>query len=306
MKTDAGRGLVSLLAVAAAATVANLYYSQPLLVALRTSFGSTQEAVSRVPMLTQLGYGLGMLALAPLGDRFERRRLIASTTAVTSLVLVGVALRALARLADRAQRPARPRDDGPAAHRAVRRHPRASAAARAGGGHGDERRAHRHPALAHGQRLRQRALRVARHVRGRGRADGGARRRPGRARSRISGPSAPSAARALRLAADAGAPRAGAAPALGARRARLCRLQRVLVDGGLSPGGAPRHYGSEVVGLFGVLGVLGALAAPLVGRVADCGGGRLVNVVGLPRCSSRSWFSACSAARWRASAPAWC
>ena len=84
--------LLALLSVAAAATVANLYYNQPLLASLRASFGATQEAVSRVPMLTQLGYGLGMLLLVPLGDRLERRRLIAIMTALAALVLVGVAL----------------------------------------------------------------------------------------------------------------------------------------------------------------------------------------------------------------------
>jgi predicted MFS family arabinose efflux permease len=83
--------LLALLSIAAAATVANLYYNQPLLASLRSSFSTTQEAVGRIPMLTQLGYGLGMLLLVPLGDRLERRWLIAAMTALSALVLVGVA-----------------------------------------------------------------------------------------------------------------------------------------------------------------------------------------------------------------------
>jgi predicted MFS family arabinose efflux permease len=83
--------LLALLSVAGAATVANLYYNQPLLASLRASFGATQAAMGRIPMLTQLGYGLGILLLVPLGDRLERRRLIVFMIAVASLVLVGVA-----------------------------------------------------------------------------------------------------------------------------------------------------------------------------------------------------------------------
>jgi predicted MFS family arabinose efflux permease len=85
-------GLLALLSVAAAATVANLYYNQPLLASLGASFGATQAEIGRVPMLTQLGYGLGMLLLVPLGDRLERRRFIVIMVALAGLVLVGVSL----------------------------------------------------------------------------------------------------------------------------------------------------------------------------------------------------------------------
>ena len=83
--------LVALLAVAAGATVANLYYNQPLLAAMAPSLGVSHSAAGVIPMLTQLGYGLGMLALVPLGDRMERRRLIAGMTAASGVVLLGVA-----------------------------------------------------------------------------------------------------------------------------------------------------------------------------------------------------------------------
>jgi MFS family permease len=84
--------LFGLLAVAAGAIVANLYYAQPLLPAMALDVGASDQAMGAVPMATQLGYGAGMLVLVPLGDRLERRGLIVAMTALSSVVLVGVGL----------------------------------------------------------------------------------------------------------------------------------------------------------------------------------------------------------------------
>ncbi|WP_394845916.1 MFS transporter [Pendulispora brunnea] len=84
--------LFALLAVSAGLIAANLYYNQPLLAGMADSFQVTPRAVAGIPTLTQLGYGLGMLLLVPLGDRFERSRLIVGMTAVASFALIGVAL----------------------------------------------------------------------------------------------------------------------------------------------------------------------------------------------------------------------
>ncbi|MHB1173593.1 MAG: MFS transporter [Sulfuriferula sp.] len=83
--------LVGLLAIAAGATVANLYYSQPLLVEIATEFKVQPAAVSVVPTATQLGYAAGLLLLVPLGDSMERRRLIVATTLCSVLMMFGVA-----------------------------------------------------------------------------------------------------------------------------------------------------------------------------------------------------------------------
>ncbi|WP_394825358.1 MFS transporter [Pendulispora albinea] len=83
--------LFALLAASAGLIAANLYYNQPLLADMAQSFHVSPGAVGAIPTLTQLGYGLGMLFLVPLGDRFERSRLIVGMTAVAAVTLVGVA-----------------------------------------------------------------------------------------------------------------------------------------------------------------------------------------------------------------------
>ncbi len=62
------RFLIAFLGFAAGATVANIYYSQPLLHAISTHFHSDAAATSIVSVATQLGF-----SLFPLGQRIYRR-----------------------------------------------------------------------------------------------------------------------------------------------------------------------------------------------------------------------------------------
>lgn len=64
------------MSVACAVAVANLYYCQPLLSNIGRSLGVSNAAVGYLPMWTQAGTALGMLAFVPLGDMLPRRRLI--------------------------------------------------------------------------------------------------------------------------------------------------------------------------------------------------------------------------------------
>jgi len=68
--------LVALLAASTGLSVAALYYSQPMLGDLGADIGAGGQALGLVPTLTQLGYAVGILLLAPLGDRYDRRRII--------------------------------------------------------------------------------------------------------------------------------------------------------------------------------------------------------------------------------------
>ena len=61
---------------AACFTVANLYYTHPILNKLADDFNVSQERVSLIPTLAQAGYAAGLLFLCPLGDLFRRRAFV--------------------------------------------------------------------------------------------------------------------------------------------------------------------------------------------------------------------------------------
>ncbi|MEV8017323.1 MFS transporter [Streptomyces sp. NPDC086554] len=85
------RGIVILFAVASGAAVANVYFSQPLLVTMGHDLAMSPALVGSVVTLTHVGYGLGLFFLVPLGDMADRRRLI-----VAQLLLLVVALAVVA------------------------------------------------------------------------------------------------------------------------------------------------------------------------------------------------------------------
>ena len=88
-QTDAGisRRLVLLMAVACGASVANLYYAQPLLHTLGRAFGVSEGTAGLLVTVTQLGYVVGLALLVPIGDLRERRGLISGTLLVTAAAL---------------------------------------------------------------------------------------------------------------------------------------------------------------------------------------------------------------------------
>lgn len=90
---DAARPPILLFAAGAGLAAAALYYSQPILGALAVDMQVDERTIGWAPTLTQLGYACGILFLAPLGDRFDRRRIILIKTAalVASLLAAGFA-----------------------------------------------------------------------------------------------------------------------------------------------------------------------------------------------------------------------
>lgn len=84
--------LTLLLATGAGLSVASLYYSQPMLPAMARALHAGPAAAGAVPMLTQLGYAAGILLLAPLGDRHDRRHLMLAKSALLVLALLASAV----------------------------------------------------------------------------------------------------------------------------------------------------------------------------------------------------------------------
>jgi predicted MFS family arabinose efflux permease len=91
-RTRSLRLITVVLAFACGASVANLYYAQPLLDLMGRSFGVSQSAVTVVVTVTQVGYAIGLALLLPLGDLLENRRLAARALLVTTVALVVAAI----------------------------------------------------------------------------------------------------------------------------------------------------------------------------------------------------------------------
>ncbi len=81
-----------LLAAACGLIAANLYYAQPLIGLISTSLGLSPAAAGLIVTLTQVGYGLGLLFIVPLGDLFENRKLILSVMGLGTLAVIGAGL----------------------------------------------------------------------------------------------------------------------------------------------------------------------------------------------------------------------
>jgi len=70
------RTVIWLMAIISGLVVANNYYNQPLLGLISKDLNVSESAASRISMLTQIGYAVGLLMIVPLGDKFLRKRLI--------------------------------------------------------------------------------------------------------------------------------------------------------------------------------------------------------------------------------------
>ncbi|MEV6639061.1 MFS transporter [Amycolatopsis sp. NPDC051371] len=91
-----GRGTRLLLAVVCGVAVAGVYAGQPVLGPMGDDLGVPRESAGWFVAAGQLGYLAGLVLLVPLGDRLDRRRLIAGHL---GLVAVGLAVTAAAPVA---------------------------------------------------------------------------------------------------------------------------------------------------------------------------------------------------------------
>ncbi len=94
MPTKSGlkRPLIALLATACGLSVACITFAEPLLDVIADEFGISHAAAGTVTTVTQLGYGLGLILLVPLGDLVDRRKLVITHTFLASAALLAIAL----------------------------------------------------------------------------------------------------------------------------------------------------------------------------------------------------------------------
>ncbi|MEJ5053251.1 MFS transporter [Sphingobacterium sp. MYb382] len=74
--TILSRNMLLLMSLLSGLIVANNYYNQPLLALIAEDFNVKEAAVSKISVLTQLGYACGLLFIIPLGDKVMRKKLM--------------------------------------------------------------------------------------------------------------------------------------------------------------------------------------------------------------------------------------
>ena len=77
-----------LMAILSGLVVANNYYNQPLLGLISKELGAQESSVSKIAVLTQIGYACGLLFIVPLGDKLWRKRLILVDLGLVVLALL--------------------------------------------------------------------------------------------------------------------------------------------------------------------------------------------------------------------------
>ncbi len=86
------RSILFAMAIIGGLTVANLYYNQPLLEAMRQALGCTELQANLITFITQLGYASGLVFIVPLADKASRRKIIAVNISVAVVCCVAIAV----------------------------------------------------------------------------------------------------------------------------------------------------------------------------------------------------------------------
>lgn len=92
------RPMMALFAFASGLAVANAYFAHPLLDVMAADLGLSQTSAGLIVGATQIGYALGLVLLVPLGDLFDRRKVIIIQSLLSVVALSFVALSANAKM----------------------------------------------------------------------------------------------------------------------------------------------------------------------------------------------------------------
>ncbi|MED5594291.1 MFS transporter [Janthinobacterium sp. P210006] len=88
----APRGKILIMAVIAGAVITNIYCTQPILPLIQADLGVGLAAVDLVAGAALLGFATGLALLLPLGDRYDRRKLVLGQIALAFVCALAAAL----------------------------------------------------------------------------------------------------------------------------------------------------------------------------------------------------------------------
>jgi predicted MFS family arabinose efflux permease len=81
---------IFVMSATAGISVANIYYNQPILNDIAKDLNVSHLAVGNLPTFSQIGYGLGLFFVSPLGDKIDRKKLLIILHLLLGLSLVGL------------------------------------------------------------------------------------------------------------------------------------------------------------------------------------------------------------------------
>ncbi|RXJ80536.1 MFS transporter [Arcobacter sp. F2176] len=81
---------IFVMSATAGISVANIYYNQPILNDIAKDLNVSHLAVGNLTTFSQVGYGLGLFFVSPLGDKMDRKKLIIILHVLLGLSLLGL------------------------------------------------------------------------------------------------------------------------------------------------------------------------------------------------------------------------
>ena len=88
----ASRTKIVMMAIIAGAVITNIYCTQPILPLIKAGFGVDLTTVDLVAAAALLGFSTGLALLLPLGDRFDRRKLVLGQIALAFVFGIAAAV----------------------------------------------------------------------------------------------------------------------------------------------------------------------------------------------------------------------
>ena len=88
----ASRAKIVMMAIIAGAVITNIYCTQPILPLIKAGFGVGLTTVDLVAAAALLGFSTGLALLLPLGDRFDRRKLVLGQIALAFVFGIAAAV----------------------------------------------------------------------------------------------------------------------------------------------------------------------------------------------------------------------